>query len=41
MSGSYIRSVAAESVQASVFDQTLALKVIGRWQGAFGQADIR
>ena len=39
--GSCVRSVAAESVQASVFDQTLALKVTGRWQGASGQADVR
>ena len=39
--GSYVRSVAAESVQASIFDRTLALKVTGRWQGASSQADVR
>ena len=39
--GSYVRSVAVESVQASVFDRTLALKVTGRWLGASDQADVR
>ena len=38
--GSCVRSVAAESVHASIFDRTLALKVTGRWQGASGQADV-
>ena len=38
--GSCVRSVAAESVQASVFDRTLALKVTGRWQGASSQANV-
>ena len=39
--GACVRSVAAESVQASVFDRTLALKVTRRWQGASSQADVR
>ena len=39
--GSYVRSVAAERVQASVFDRTLALKVTRRWLGVSGQADVR
>ena len=30
----------AESVQALVFDRTLALKVTGRWQDVSGQADV-
>ena len=40
MLGSCVRLVAVESVQASVFEQTLELKVTRRWQGASGQADV-
>jgi len=40
MLGSYVWSVAAEHEQASVFDQTLALKVTGRWLGASGRAGV-
>ena len=41
MLGSYVRSVAVESVLASVFDRTLALEVTGCWQGVSGQANVR
>ena len=40
MLGSYVRSMVTDSVQASVFDRTLALKVTGRWQGASSQANV-
>ena len=32
--------MAAESAQASVFDQTLALKVTGRWLGVSGHTGV-
>ena len=35
--GSCVRSVVANSVQASVIDRTLALEVTGRWLCASGQ----
>ena len=38
--GSYVRSVVAKSVQASVFDRTLGLKVTGHWQVVSDQVDI-
>ena len=41
MLGSCVRSVAAESVQASVFDRTQAQEVTKCWQGVSGQADVR
>ena len=38
--GSCVQSVAVESVQASIFDRTLALKVTGRWLVASGRAIV-
>jgi hypothetical protein len=39
--GSSVQSVVADSMLASVFDRTLALKVNGCWLCASGQADVR